>query len=235
MGKATVVEFLLKNCNDVEKMIGVTDGQSKTGFMKACQWGRYDIVKLILNHQACLGKKDMYEGFKLACTHKKKSIICLIMKVDEFRSHIVEKEQANVTRSQCGKVIIRRQKSESRNETQDVFISFNEESSPLIIEVNSPKSTRAFITALVHSGIEDEGTLSYCNETDNARLEKETKQPRTIQKLFSSTVQLGRIRNAVPRESMIPMQTLTSTLNADTNNELAELLEESVVNKGWFL
>ena len=113
MGKAPVVDFLLENSSDVEKMIGITDGRNYTGFMKACQWGRRDVVKLMLEYKACLGNKDMYDGFKLACTHKRKSVIRLIMEIDKFRSHILEKEQANVTRSPCGKVIIQ-QKSESK-------------------------------------------------------------------------------------------------------------------------
>ena len=113
MGKAPVVEFLLKNCDNVEKMIGITDGRKMTGFMTACQWGRCDVVKLILLYQANLGNKDMYVGFKLACTHKRTNIIRLIMEIDQFRSHILEKEQANVTRSPDGKVVIQ-QKSKSR-------------------------------------------------------------------------------------------------------------------------
>ena len=106
MGKAPVVEFLLKNCDTIEEMIGITDGKKMTGFMTACQWGRCDIVKLILKYQANLGNKDMYEGFKLACTHKRKNIIRLILEIDQFRSHILEKEKANVTRSPCGKIVI---------------------------------------------------------------------------------------------------------------------------------
>ena len=113
MGKAPVVEFLLKNCDNIEKMIGITDGKKMTGFMTACQWGRRDIVKLILKYQANLGNKDMYEGFKLACTHKRKNIIRLILEIDQFKSHILEKEEANVTRSSCGKIVIQ-QKSKSR-------------------------------------------------------------------------------------------------------------------------
>ena len=105
-GKTPVVDFLLKNSGDVEKMIGITDGRKHTGFMKACQWGSCGVVKLMLEYKACLGNKDMYDGFKLACTHKRKSVICLIMEIDKFRSHILEKEQANVTRSPCGKVVI---------------------------------------------------------------------------------------------------------------------------------
>jgi hypothetical protein len=113
MGKASVVDFLLENSGDVEKMIGITDGRKMTGFMKACQWGRSDVVKLMLEYKACLGNIDMYDGFKLACTHKRKNVICLIMEIDKFRSHILEKEQANVKRSQCGKVVLH-QKYESR-------------------------------------------------------------------------------------------------------------------------
>ena len=113
MGKAPVVDFLLKNSGDVEKMIGITDGRKHTGFMKACQWGSCGVVKLMLEYKACLGNKDMYDGFKLACTHKRTRVIRLIMEIDKFRSHILEKEQANVTRSQCGKVVIQ-QKSESK-------------------------------------------------------------------------------------------------------------------------
>lgn len=113
MGKAPVVEFLLENSGDVEKMIGITDGTKNTGFMKACQWGRCDVVKLMLAYKACLGNKDMYDGFKLACTHKRKNVIRLIMEVDKFRYHILEKEHANVTRSSCGKIVIQ-QKSKSR-------------------------------------------------------------------------------------------------------------------------
>ena len=113
MGKAPVVEFLLKNCDNIEKMIGITDGKKMTGFMTACQWGKCDVVKLILKYQANLGNKDMYEGFKLACTHKRKNIIRLILEIDQFKSHILEKEEANVTRSSCGKIVIQ-QKSKSR-------------------------------------------------------------------------------------------------------------------------
>ena len=112
MGKSNVVEFLLENSGDVEKMIGITDGRKMTGFMTACQWGRNDVVKLISKYQACLGNKDMYEGFKLACTHKRKNIIRLILEIDRFRSHILEKEQANITRSPNGKAVIH-QKSKS--------------------------------------------------------------------------------------------------------------------------
>ena len=112
-GKTPVVDFLLKNSGDVEKMIGITDGRKHTGFMKACQWGSCGVVKLMLEYKACLGNKDMYDGFKLACTHKRTRVIRLIMEIDKFRSHILEKEQANVTRSPCGKVVIQ-QKSESK-------------------------------------------------------------------------------------------------------------------------
>ena len=113
MGKAPVVDFLLKNSGDVEKMMGITDGRKYTGFMKACRWGRRDVAKFMLEYKACLGNKDMYDGFKLACTHKRTGVIRLIMEIDKFRSHILEEEQANVTRSPCGKVVIQ-QKSESK-------------------------------------------------------------------------------------------------------------------------
>ena len=113
MGKAPVVDFLLENSGDVEKMIGITDGRQMTGFMNACQWGRSEVVKLMLEYQTCLGNKDMYDGFKLACRHRRKKVIRLILEIDKFKLHILEKEQANVTRHPCGKVVLK-QKSESR-------------------------------------------------------------------------------------------------------------------------
>ena len=112
MGKAPVVEFLLKNCDNIEEMIGITDGRKMTGFMTACQQGRSEVVNLILKYQVCLQNNDIYEGFKLACEHKWENIIILILEIDQFRSHILEKEQANVTRSPGGKVVIQ-QKSKS--------------------------------------------------------------------------------------------------------------------------
>ena len=84
----------------------------------------------------------------------------------------------------------------------------NEESSPLRIEFNSS------------SNILDEEGISDCNETDSARTEKKTKKPTwRMHKVFDSVVQLRRIGNAVPRQSMIRMQRIKSKINFSDGSE----------------
>ena len=103
----------------------------------------------------------------------------------------------------------------TRNETKDLFISLtiltpqeNEESSPLKIEFNSTSNN-----------LDEEG-ISDCNETDSAKIENETKKPRTIGNLFGTAVQLRRIGSAAPRQSMIHMKRLTTKMNISHDSEV---------------
>ena len=103
----------------------------------------------------------------------------------------------------------------TRNETKDLFISLtiltpqeNEESSPLKIEFNST------LNDLDEEGIRD------CNEIDSAKIENETKKPRTIGNLFGTAVQLRRIGSAAPRQSMIHMKRLTTKMNISHDSEV---------------
>ena len=84
----------------------------------------------------------------------------------------------------------------------------NEESSPLKIEFNST------LNDLAEEGISD------CNETDSAKIENETKKPRTIGNLFGTAVQLRRIGSAAPRQSMIHMKRLTTKMNISDGSEV---------------
>ena len=47
MGRKNVVEVLLDKADNVEELINIKDGQDRTGFMLASQFGKIDIVELL--------------------------------------------------------------------------------------------------------------------------------------------------------------------------------------------
>ena len=136
MGKSKVVEFLLEHAGDVlDDMMRMYDGKGMTGFMHACQWNKVEVVELLIGSSLEKpGKSDVYEGFILACKNKREKIIGIILQNDEFRKHILKKEdnKGNVTRMQHGKTELRHQ---TLNENQELVISFNEDKNFLNIEI----------------------------------------------------------------------------------------------------
>ena len=135
MGKPKVIEFLLNHADDaLDDMMRMYDGRGMTGFMQACQWNKAEVVELLIG--SSIGKSDVYEGFILACKNKREKIIGIILQNDEFRKHILKKEddKGNVIRMQHGKTEIRQQ-IECLNQNQELFISFDEWKHPLDIEM----------------------------------------------------------------------------------------------------
>ena len=49
MGREKVV-LLLANHPDSKEVFPIKDGQSRTGFMNACRWGKLNIVRSLLDH-----------------------------------------------------------------------------------------------------------------------------------------------------------------------------------------
>ena len=135
MGKPKVIEFLLKHAGDaLDDMMRMYDGRGMTGFMQACQWNKVEVVELLIG--SSIGKSDVYAGFILACQNKRKKIIVTILQNDEFRKHILKKEddKRNVIRMQHGKTELRQQ-IEFLNQNQELVISFDERKHPLDIKL----------------------------------------------------------------------------------------------------
>ena len=135
MGKNKVIEFLLEHAGDIlDEMMRMYDGRGMTGFMHACQWNKGKVVQLLIG--SSIGKSDVYEGFILACKNKREKIIGIILKNDEFRKHILKKEddKGNVIRMQHGKIEVRQQ-IEWLNQNEEVVISFDERKHPLDIKI----------------------------------------------------------------------------------------------------
>ena len=133
MERVNVVKFLIEHSGDVlDEMMRIHDGRGMTGLMLACQWNKVEIVELLIC--SSIGKSDVYEGFILACKNKREKIIGIILQNDEFRKHILKKEdnKGNVTRMQHGKTELRHQ---NLNENQELVISFNEDKHFLNIEI----------------------------------------------------------------------------------------------------
>ena len=125
MGKNKVIEFLLEHAGDVlDEMMRMHDLKGMTGFMLACQWNKVEVVQTLIG--SSIGKSDVYEGFILACKNKREKIIGIILQNDEFRKHILKKEDAkrNVIRMQHGKTELRQQ-IEFLNQNQELVISFD--------------------------------------------------------------------------------------------------------------
>ena len=135
MGKNKVIEFLLEHAGDVlDEMMRMHDLKGMTGFMLACQWNKVEVVQTLIG--SSIGKSDVYEGFILACKNKREKIIGIILQNDEFRKHILKKEDVkrNVIRMQHGKTELRQQ-IEFLNQNQELVISFDEWKHPLDIEI----------------------------------------------------------------------------------------------------
>ena len=131
MGKNKVVEFLLEHAGDVlDEMMRMHDLKGMTGFMLACQWNKVEVVQTLIG--SSIGKSDVYEGFILACKNKREKIIGVILQNDEFRKHVLKKEEEKVIRNPNGKIELRQQ---ILNENQELVISFNEGKNPLDIEI----------------------------------------------------------------------------------------------------
>ena len=133
MGRTKVIEILLKHAGNVlGDMIRICDGRGMTGFMLACRWNKAEVVQTLIG--SSIEKSDVYEGFILACKNKREKIIGIILQNDEFRKHILKKEdnKGNVTRMQHGKTELRHQ---TLNENQELVISFNEDKHFLNIEI----------------------------------------------------------------------------------------------------
>ena len=133
MERVNVVKFLIEHSGDVlDEMMRSHDGRGMTGFMLACQWNKVEVVELLIG--SSIGKSDVYAGFILACKNKREKIIVIILQNDEFRKHILKKEdnKGNVTRMQHGKTELRHQ---NLNENQELVISFNEDKHFLNIEI----------------------------------------------------------------------------------------------------
>ena len=110
----------------------ISDESGMTGFMLACRWNKSEVVQTLIG--SSIEKSDVYEGFILACKNKREKIIGIILQNDEFRKHILKKEdnKGNVTRMQHGKTELRHQ---TLNENQELVISFNEDKHFLNIEI----------------------------------------------------------------------------------------------------
>ena len=135
MGKNKVIEFLLEHAGDVlDEMMRMHDLKGMTGFMLACQWNKVEVVQTLIG--SSIGKSDVYEGFILACKNKREKIIGIILQNDEFRKHILKKEDAkrNVIRMKHGKTELRQQ-IEFLNQNQELVISFDERKHPLDIKL----------------------------------------------------------------------------------------------------
>ena len=136
MERVNVVKFLIEHSGDVlDEMMRIHDGRGMTGLMLACQWNKVEVVELLIGSSLEKpGKSDVYEGFILACKNKREKIIGIILQNDEFRKHILKKEdnKGNVTRMQHGKTELRHQ---TLNENQELVISFNEDKHFLNIEI----------------------------------------------------------------------------------------------------
>ena len=123
MGRTKVIEILLEHADDaLDKMMGIRDESEMTGFMLACRWNKAEVVKTLIG--SSIGKRDVYEGFILACQHQKKNIIVMILQNDEFRKHILieEKEKGNAIVNPNGKIELRQQ---ILYQNQELVISFD--------------------------------------------------------------------------------------------------------------
>ena len=131
MERVNVVKLLLEHAGDVlDEMMRMHDGRGMTGFMLACRWNKAEVVEVLIH--SSIGKSDVYAGFILACQNKRKKIIVTILQNDEFRKHVLKKEEEKVIRNPNGKIELRQQ---ILNENQELVISFNEGKNPLDIEI----------------------------------------------------------------------------------------------------
>ena len=109
MGRTKVIEILLEHAgNALGDMISICDGTGMTGFMLACRWNKAEVVQTLIG--SSIEKSDVYEGFILACQHKRKDIVFIILQNYEFRTHILieEKKKGKVIYPD-GKIELRRQ------------------------------------------------------------------------------------------------------------------------------
>ena len=131
MGRKRVIEIILDAVEDPTRMMELKDGsaQKKTGFTKACEFGKYEIVELLLSrHQSSIETEDLYMGFKSACSRQgssnRKKIIKLLLSIDAVRSHIMENKDSNIT-TDSGRTSIR-ESFTWRNEVREFVITFEE-------------------------------------------------------------------------------------------------------------
>jgi hypothetical protein len=131
MERVNVVKLLIEHSGDVlDEMMSMYDGRGMTGFMLACQWNKVEVVELLIC--SSIGKSDVYDGFNLACQNKRTKIIVIILQNDQFRKHILKKEEDKIIRNPNGKIELRQQ---ILNENKQLVISFNEGKHPLDIEI----------------------------------------------------------------------------------------------------
>ena len=129
MGRKEVIELILEAVEDPKRMMELTSWQKKTAFVQACEFGKYEIVELLLStHQRFIEREDLYMGFKSACSRrsssKTKKIIKLLLSIDSVRSHIIENEGSNIT-NESGRTSIRESYT-WRNEVREFVITFEE-------------------------------------------------------------------------------------------------------------
>ena len=130
MGRKKVIEILLNSVENAESMMKLKDGRGRTGFMQACEFGKTEIVELLLTtHLSFMEDEDMYMAFKSACSHSGKKVIHLLMKNDSLRPYILRKEETNLTRNQS--IVSISKQFEWRNDYRKLIISFNERDYPV--------------------------------------------------------------------------------------------------------
>ena len=105
-----VVVLHTDHAGDVlDKMMRISDESGMTGFMLACRWNKSEVVQTLIG--SSIEKSDVYEGFILACQHKRKDIVFIILQNYEFRTHILieEKKKGKVIFHLNGKIELQNQ------------------------------------------------------------------------------------------------------------------------------
>ena len=106
-GKSEVVELLLRNSKNIQKMTSIEDSHNMNGFKLACRWGKYDVVKLLLNTEKTkMNLDDIHFGYKLACTKEGYKVVRHILQIEKYRSYILKKEKQRVTKDEFGQTIL---------------------------------------------------------------------------------------------------------------------------------
>ena len=149
------VQTLLKKVDNVKDMMERKDREERTGFMQACEYGKIEIVEFLLTeHHSYIDKQEMYMVFESARSQHKVKIIQLLLKNDEMRSIIKQKEAENITEDESGTTYIWK-KIELRGKNRDQIISFNEKKFPIVTEVIVAEDDREELEVIAESDEQD--------------------------------------------------------------------------------
>ena len=149
------VKTLLKKVDNVEDIMKRKDREERTGFMQACEYSHSEIVKFLLTeHHSCIDKEEMYMAFESACSQHRVKIIQLLLKNDEMRSIVKQKEAENITEDKSGMTNIWK-KIELRGKNRTQIISFNEKKFPIVTEVIVAEDDREELEVIAESDEQD--------------------------------------------------------------------------------